>query len=211
MDRDSDRLAPWTGIAFVVLAVAGAITAGNSPDAKSSGTQVLSFYGSHHTRSELSAILLTFSFIALVFFAAALRTYFRHAGANGLGSALVAGAAILAAGQTINEGFVWALAQNATRLSTVSAQTLNVAQNDAVLTSAAGWFIFAVVAWLAILRTHSLPVWLGWVSLVIGLVVVTPVEVAGFFLFLIWMAIVSVMTARRWSTKESLDARNSAL
>lgn len=199
MARDFDRLAPWTGIVFVVLVIGGAVTAGNSPDSKASGAKVLSFYASHQSTSEISAVLLTLGFIAIVFFAGALRTQFRRAGADGLAATLLAGAAIFAAGQTINLGFTWALARNAKTLSVTAAQTLNVAQNDVVLGTAAGWFVFSAVAWLAILRTRALPSWLAWVSLAVGILVLTPIEFLGFLLFVLWVAVASILTARRWN------------
>jgi hypothetical protein len=190
---------------FVVLVVAGAVMAGNGPDAKASGAKVLSFYTAHHARSQASAVLLTLGFIALVLFAASLRTYFRRAGADGPAAAMLAGAAILATGQTINVSFTWALANNAKTLSATAAQTLNVAQNDIVLASAAGWFIFSAVVWLTIMRTRALPTWLGWVSLVIAVVVLTPVEWIGFLLFVIWVAVATVLTARRWVSPPAAD------
>ncbi|MBV9097534.1 MAG: hypothetical protein JO079_05710 [Frankiaceae bacterium] len=198
MGQDRDRLAPWSGAVFVVLVIAGGVMAGNTPGAKATGAKVLSFYLSHHAKSQAAAVLLTLAFVALVLFAAALRTYFRRAGADGLAAALLAGAAILATGQTINVSFTWALAKNAKTLSPTAAQVLNVAQNDVVLASAAGWFIFSSVAWLTIMRTRALPIWVGWVSLVIAVVVLTPLELIGFLLFVIWVAVATVLTARRW-------------
>jgi hypothetical protein len=97
----------------------------------------------------------------------------------------------------INQGFTWALANNVKTLSPTAAQTLNVAQNDVVLASAAGWFIFSAVAWLTIMRTRALPTWLAWVSLLIAVVALTPAELVGFVLFVIWIAVTAVLTARR--------------
>lgn len=109
----------------------------------------------------------------------------------------LAGAALLAAGQTIGAGLSWTLAAAPGQLQPRAAQALNAAANDMVITSAAGWFIFSVAIGLAIIRSKALPRWLGWLSVVIAIVVVTPAEVAAFLAFAVWTVIVSVLTWRR--------------
>src|SRR5262249_8734155 len=139
-----------------------------------------------------------FAFIALVFFAGWLRTYFRRYTAHdGLTVTALAGAALLAAGQTIGAGLSWTLAAAPGQLQPAAAQALNAAANDMVLTSAAGWFIFSVAIGLVIVRGKALPSWLGWVSFVIAVVALTPAEFGAFLALAVWTAIVSVLTWRR--------------
>ena len=199
MHRRWDRCTPLTSLVFVVLVVIGAVAAGNEPDGKASGTKVITYYDHHRGSEHLSAILLTLAFIALVFFAASLRSHLRRSGADGLAATVLAGASILAVGQTLTTGFRWALAESPSSLAPDAAQALNAAANDVVLVSAAGWFILAIAAWLAIVRGAALPTWLGWVSLVIGLLVITPLELIGFLVFVVWTAVVGVLVWRRWS------------
>lgn len=198
--NDRDRAASLTGIAFTVLVAVGAVLSGSTPGDNASGRAVIAFYVKNSGRQQAADVLLTFAFIALVCFAGWLRVHFRLLTAHdGLTVTALAGAALLAAGQTIGAGISWTLAAQSSRLAPAAAQALNAAQNDLVLTSAAGWFIFSVIVGIAILRSKALPGWLGWVSIVIGIVVVTPAEFAAFLAFALWTAIVSVLTWRRSS------------
>ena len=199
VDRDDwGRAASLTGIAFTVLVAAGAALAGSAPGDTASGQAVIAFYVKNGARQKASDVFLAFAFIALVFFAGWLRAYFRrHTAHDSLPVTAIAGAALLAAGQTIGAGLSWTLAASAGHLQPAAAQALNSAASDLVLTSAAGWFIFSVATGLVIIRSKALPSWLGWVSFVIAVVVLTPAEFAAFLAFAVWTVIVSVLTWRR--------------
>jgi hypothetical protein len=47
------------------------------------------------------------------------------------------------------------------------------------------------------LRTRTLPVWLGWVTLVLGIALVTPVGFFALIVGMVWILVVSVMLYRR--------------
>jgi hypothetical protein len=191
------RAASLTGVAFTVLVAIGAVLDGSTPTDTASGQAVIAFYLKHAARQKTAVVLLAFAFIALVFFAGWLRVYFRRqTSQDGLTVTALAGAALLAAGQTIGAGLAWTLAAAPGQLQPAAAQALNAAKNDMVITSAAGWFIFSVVIGLAIIRSKALPSWLGWLSVVIAIVVVTPAEFAAFLAFAVWTVIVSVLTWR---------------
>src|ERR1700722_1496889 len=193
-----DRAASLTGIAFTVLVAIGAVLQGSGPGDNANGQAVIAFYLKNGGRQRASDVFLAFAFVALVCFAGWLRVQFRRQTAHdGLTATALAGAALLAAGQTIGAGLGWTLSAVPGQLAPAAAQALNAAANDMVLTSAAGWFIFSVTAGIAIIRGRTLPAWLGWVSVVIGIVVVTPAEFAAFLAFAVWTVIVSVLTWRR--------------
>jgi hypothetical protein len=203
-----DRAAALTGIAFTVLAAIGAVLQGSSPGDNASSQAVIAFYLKNSGRSRASEVFLAFAFVALVCFAGWLRVQFRRqTGHDGLTTTALAGAALLAAGQTIGAGLGWTLSAAPGQLAPAAAQALNAAANDLVLTSAAGWFIFSVVIGIAIIRGRTLPAWLGWVSVVIGVVVVTPAEFAAFFAFAVWTVIVSVLTWRRSAVIATAEER----
>lgn len=193
--------AKWSsraGAAFTVLAVIGAVLDGSTPGDTASGQAVIAFCLRHAARQKAAVVFLAFAFIALVFFAGWLRVYFRRqTSQDGLTVTALAGAALLAAGQTIGAGLSWTLAAAPGQLQPRAAQALNAAANDMVITSAAGWFIFSVAIGLAIIRSKAPPRWLGWLSVVIAIVVVTPAEFAAFLAFAVWTVIVSVLTWRR--------------
>src|SRR3984885_1273055 len=201
-----DRAASLTGIAFTVLVAIGAMLQGSGPGDNANGQAVIAFYLKNGGRQRASDVFLAFAFVALVCFAGWLRVQFRRQTSHdGLTVTALAGAALLAAGQTIGAGLGWTLAAVPGQLAPAAAQALNAAANDMVLTSAAGWFIFSVTAGIAIIRGRTLPAWLGWVSVAIGIVVVTPAEFVAFLLFAVWTVIVSVLTWRNSAVRESAD------
>jgi hypothetical protein len=209
------RAAALTGVTSTVLVVIGALLAGSAPGDTATGQTVIAFYLKNGPRQKASDVFLAFAFVAVVFFAGWLRVYFtRQTSRDGLTVTALAGAALLAAGQTISAGLSWSLAAAPGHLQPAAAQALNTAANDMVLTSAAGWFIFSGAIGLAIIRSQALPSWLGWVSLVIAVVVVTPAEFAAFLAFAVWLVIVSILTWRRSRTADSvadLDQVSSAV
>jgi hypothetical protein len=79
---------------------------------------------------------------------------------------------------------------------------LNALSNDAVITSTAGLIVFGIAAGLAILGSRRLPRWLGWVAIVMGIVVITPLEGFAFLALVIWMVIVSIIIWRRGRESE---------
>jgi len=189
----SGRLTPLTGVLFVVLVlVGGPLLERSTPGASSAGAHVVAFYSAHRGRERAAAIVLALSFAAFLFFAAVLRARWRRT-QEGLAGALLAAATVVVVGESVSDGVGYALTNAPSRLTPSSAQTLNLLSNDLVLTSAIGFLAFGIVAGLAILRGVGLPRWLGWAAIVIGvLFVVPPLEFAGFFLLLVWIAIVAV-------------------
>lgn len=201
---------PLSGLAFCVLVVAGGFGLEQStPGAKASPTHVIAFYTAHRQRERAGAIVVTFSFIAFLFFSAALRSRWRRRSElEGLSAALLAAATLVVAGQTTATGLVYALTDAPRQLTRSTAQTLNLLKNDLVLTTAAGFFAFALIAAVAILRTRVVPRWLGWTALAIGILFVTPLEFAAFLLLLAWTTTMSVLLLR---TERDLQILGSSL
>jgi hypothetical protein len=138
LDRWS-RWAPFTGIVFAVLFVAGAVIAAinNTPASDASGRNVITFYESHSSALRVAPILLTVACIFLLFFVGLLRTYLRRApNAEGLAALMPVAAAVLLVGETVGGGVEYALADVPSRLDPAAAQALNVLGTDLVLTQA---------------------------------------------------------------------------
>ena len=69
--------------------------------------------------------------------------------------------------------------------------------NDIFFPFEIGLIVFALSIGLAIIASGALPKWLGWVMIVIGVVAFTPVGFFGFFVVLLWAAIVAILIYRR--------------
>lgn len=198
LDRWS-RYSPLTGPLFAVLVmVGGPLLAGNAPGTNAGGAEVIAFYTAHRTRERAGAIVLAFAFVAFLFFAASLRARWRaHPRAEALSALLLACATVHVVGQTAESGITYSLTDAPTHLTRSSAQTLNVLANDVVITTAVGAFAFGLVAGLAILRGVGLPRSLGWISIVLGVLWVTPLEAVGFFGLVAWVVVTSLLVTRQ--------------
>jgi hypothetical protein len=195
-----NRLAPLSGLLFGLMVIVAVVTGGGeTPKASDSATKVVGYYANHRSEIETSGILFALAFLALVLFAGALRSYLRSTGGtDGLGTLVLAGAVLMAAGALGVTGIEYGLAHNLHDFTPETAKTLNFISSEMFLPIVAGGFIFGVCAGLAILHGAALPRWLGWVAIVIGVVaLVPPVSFGALLAFLIWSIVVAVLMYRR--------------
>jgi hypothetical protein len=198
----SNRYAPLTGIAFVVITiVAFATGGGETPNANASPAKVILYYAKHRSEIETSSVLIVFGFLFAVLWAGALRSYLRRTpGAEGLASLVLAGGVLMAVGAVTLAGIEYGLAHQLYHLGPQVAQTLNFLANELFLPLLVGGFLFGVCAGLAILRGAALPRWLGWVAIVIGVAaVIPPVSFFALLGFLLWSLVTSIIAFKRLS------------
>jgi hypothetical protein len=192
------RLAPLTGIVFVVLLVVSFVVGGSTPGVHASGAKVISFYQAHCNKQKISDYLSVLGVIFLVFFAVSLRSHFgRFEQARGLAMLGFGGALVLAIGGATFASISWSLADARNSLDPSAAQALNVLSNDFFWPFEVGVALFGIGYGLAALRSKGLPLWLGWIALLLGIIGMTPL---GFFAFLglmAWSLVASVLIFRR--------------
>ncbi len=172
-----DWLVPLTGIAFLVLVMLGFLVGGEPPDADESAQEIVEFYVDDKDSIMLGAFLLAFGTVFFIFFANYLRTLFRETATS---ATILVGAAIFTVGAAIDATILVALAEAADDIEPASVQTLQALWDNDFVPLAVGITVFLVSVGLSILRTDVLPSWLGWVTLVLALLSVTP---AGFVAF----------------------------
>jgi hypothetical protein len=190
-----ERLAPLTGVVFVVIAVLVFAIGGSTPGNHDTAQQVQDFYGKHHDKHMALAFGLAFAIPFLLFFVSILRHELRRAGGTGqLANAAFAGGVVAAVGFGILAFVHFALADAADSANTIgTTQVLNVLDNGDFIPVAAGMGVLVLGAGMSAVRHGPLPKWLGWAGVVIGILAFTP---AGFIAFLasgIWIAIASVL------------------
>jgi hypothetical protein len=190
-----ERLAPITGLIFVVIVFLVFAIGGSTPGDHASALKVQSFYSKHHDKHVALSLVMAYAIPFLLFFISSLRTDLRRAGGSGqLANAAFAGGVLGAAGFGILVTFHLALADAGANAKTIATtQTLNVLDNNDFIPMAAGIGVLVLASGLAVVRHGGLPKWLGWAGIVIGVLVFTP---AGFFAFIasgIWIAFASVM------------------
>lgn len=203
------RLAPLTGAVFVVLAIVAVVVSGEeTPKASASAAKVVSFYSKNHSALERGAILFALTFLALVLFAGALRSYLRRtSGCEGLAAMVLAGAILMAVGALGGTGIEYGIAHNLHDLTPETVKTLNFVSTELFLPVLAGGFIFGVSAGLAILRGADLPNWLGWVAVLLGIAALIPP--ASFFalgVLVLWSLAVTIVMYRRSGAPAAANA-----
>ncbi len=207
------RLAPLTGIIFAALLVVTFLTS-HSPSVKDSGTQVISYYQRHHSRNELGDLLSGLGVVFFLFWISYLRTYFRDRaagnGGDGLSLAMLVGGIFIGVGGALFASIDFALASDRTHLTPQAAVALNVMNDSFFFPFEIGLVVFALCLGLTVLATAALPKWLGWVMIVVGVAAFTPVGFFGFFLVLLWTAIVSIMLFMRHGSQGDRPAGGQA-
>ena len=192
------RLAPLTGVLFVVLVAAAFIVGGETPDLNDSPQKILNYYNDHDSKQMFAALLLAWGSVAFLFFLGVLRSVLQAAegGVARLATVAFGGGILLAVGMLSFAGFTFTLADAADHLTPAAAQSLNALNSDFFFPLAAGLGALMISTGIVAIRSKVLPAWLGWITLLIGIAALTP---AGFFAFLafgLWSLVVSVMLWR---------------
>jgi len=193
------RIAPLAGIVFVIVSVfAIAILGGDTPDGTASPATVTSFYSHHHGAQAAAAHILPIGTVFLVVFAAG--TYAALPKGRGdlakvgeiiflLGAAVTAGSLLVAAALHL------ALAEGVhDNVSPVAIQGLNAIDNhnDPLFV---GIGILLLGAAAAMTPHRGALRWLGWIALVAGVFMFTPLGFFAVLVGLIWIVATGVVLA----------------
>jgi hypothetical protein len=198
MSSSLRRLAPLTGIPFAILLAYSFFGTPSPPDSKDTGAQVLAHYQAHHSGHIAGDLAGAVAVVFFLFFISSLRTYFKdHEGGDGLSMAAFAGGIFIAMGGAVFTSLDFALADGRNDLTPAAAVAINVLSNDFFFPFEIGLIVFSLCIGLTILNTATLPKWLGWVMIVIGIVAFTPVGFFGFIVITIWSVIVAILIYRR--------------
>jgi hypothetical protein len=199
MSMKSQRLAPLSGIAFVVLIIAGFVfVSGNTPDLKDSATKVVDFYTTHKNRELAAVVVVSVAVLFLGIFVSCLYNRLKEADGAGIWPtvALVGGIAAVAGFFGI-AGVHIALVDGADKHIDPSAMVaMNAIDNDNFPAFALPIGLMLLGSAGAILSGGGFPKWLGWVALVAGIVSFTPVGFIGALLGLLWVIATSIIMSR---------------
>jgi hypothetical protein len=190
---------PLTGIAFIVVAIVGAIIAGEPPDADSPVQEIVDHYTDNKDAIVAGSFVGAAAGVLLVFFGAYLRSVLSAAeGPGGILSALaLVGTAVVAVGLAIDITISIALAEAVDDIEPAAVQALQALWDNDFVPLALGSLIFLISTGLSILRHGALPKWLGWVALVLAVIGFTPIGFVAFIGTGLWIAVVSVMLTVR--------------
>jgi hypothetical protein len=170
------KVAPLLGVLFVVFVV-GSILFGNTPSTSKSPAAVLAFYTSHRGREYTSAFLAGPAVVIGLFWFAYLRNWLQRRDVNERwGTVAFAGGILFAVVGGSAVGFELALVDTTKYLTPATAASLNFLESDLPFILASMAFsVMAIATGIAALKSQYLPTWLGWLSLVVGIIAVLPV------------------------------------
>ena len=200
MPKDKSWLAPLTGLAFFVLAIAAFAIGGEPPDpTEESAREIVDFYVDKEGTQIASAVMAGIGGTLFVFFAGYLRRVLRDAEGQGgiLSAVALAGAVIFAAGLAIDGTITFALAETAEEIDPAAVQALSALWHNDFLPFAVGTQIFLLAMGISVVRYGALPRWIGWIAIVLAVIAVTPIGFAAFIGSGILVAIISVVLAMR--------------
>jgi hypothetical protein len=180
----AERLAPLSAFFVTVFVVAAFAITGETPSTSDSAKEVVDFYTDNKDAVFVGSAFGSLGGLALIWFAASLRTHIRRSeGEPGRVASLPFAAAIMVAvGLTIFSGIEASAADAVDDIPANALLSLNALDNNMFFTLAAGTLLMYASLAVAILRYGVFPKWLGWVSIVLALASLTPV---GFFAFLL--------------------------
>jgi hypothetical protein len=196
------RYAPLSGLVFVALVVVSIIVTGfDSVDSSDSTQKVVDFWNENDKEQVAGAFLGALALVPFLWFLGSLRSALRagEGGTGRLSAIAYAGGIVLAAGGAADASLQFAVAESADDVPAGVTQTLSVLYSDFFLVFPVGVGTLMIATALVILRTKVLPVWLGWVALLLGIVSLTPVGFFAFLVVLAWVVVVSVVLFQQQS------------
>jgi hypothetical protein len=202
MERSSKEwLVPLTGVAFILVVVAGFLVAGDEPpEAKEGGQKIIDFYVDNKDSVQISDFIGVAAGVLLVFFF----SYVGKVVTAALGerrsmlpTVAIVGAGIVAVGVAIDSTIQFALAEAADDIDPAAAQAVQAIWDNDFLPFILGTSLAMLATGIGVVRSGALPAWLGWVAVVIGIVAVTPFGFAGVIATALWILVASVMLTSR--------------
>jgi hypothetical protein len=161
-------LSKWGPLAGVVSAllivVAFAASGTGTPGDNSTGPQVIRWYTAHHGRAVVGDVLVGLAMFFLVAFAATLARHVRRGG-RWIAAGAVGGAIVAAVGLTALLGFDLVLATDTKDLTSASAQTLILLENDFFLPAVVGFGLFGVLGGLFVIGIAALVPPISWFAM----------------------------------------------
>ena len=164
---------PLAGVLTAVLVIISFVSGNSTPDDNATGQHVIQWYTTHHNQEILSDVLVGLAMFFLVVFAATLTRHIRR-GDRWIATGALGGAVVAAVGLTALLGFDLVLATDTKDLTSTSAQTLILLENDFFLPAVIGFGLFGVLGGLAVVAGRILPAWMGWALFVIGIAALVP-------------------------------------
>ena len=191
-----EKLLPLTGVLFAILFVIGFAVTGEPPDTTESAEEILKYYD--QDKLFFGIIALGLGAILFMLFASALRRHLRATGPEWLATLVYAGSIIFVVGLSIFAWTQFALLTAAEDKNLSVLQTLNYLDNNNFPPAIIGLCLVMLATAWHVLKSRSLPVWIGWVSLLLAVIALAgPLGFITFLATIPWTLIVAIVLYRR--------------
>ena len=191
------RVAPLTGIAFLVLSLAGVVIMGESPDFAAKPDEFVAFYADEKARIIFGAMVFNVGVFFLLWFLGSLASASRRAeGGDGRVSRLaygggLVGSALLLAGMSINLLAGLRVDENGALSDDVAVVYGDLSTTFGFIGGPIGFAVLLAGVAVVNARTPFLPGWLTWVTGLLAIGLFEPFASWAFVLALpVWVAIV---------------------
>jgi hypothetical protein len=209
MGKISKWFPPFTGVIFVALFVVILILIGQGQDAtKKTAQEIVNHYNDNNTKESIGSICIGFASVFILYFGGWLRRMLRDAeGPDGILSTVVFGAVVVfSAGAAVGGSIHLALADLADDISPVALQAINGIDFDLFFFFPVGLGTMILATGISAVRHGSLPRWLAWVSIVVGVLFFSPVFWVDFVAAPLWILIVSIIGISRATRSDAAPA-----
>jgi hypothetical protein len=207
------RIAALSGVAFVVLIVPAFILTSGAPDPGATPAKIRHYILANKSHYSLGGLLTVLAVVFGLFFYGYLRAYFRSMpGLEWLASVFFGGAIVFGAGAALAGGLDLTIGDHPSALSAGSLQLLNSLNTDLSTASLAiGLAVLYISAGFIIYKSRALPVWLAWVSWLLGLLAATFfLSVVALFVTPLWVLLLGILLASR-NPPIGVSSRDSAI
>jgi hypothetical protein len=200
-----ERLAPLGGALFGVMMIVGVLVTGEPLDTDASGEEVIKHYDD--AKYFVGIIMLALGAVVFMFFAAALRKHVATRGPEWLAALVFGGAIVFTVGLAGFASSQFALVDAADQKAVGAAQALNIIDNNNFPPAVIGACVLLLGMAAHILQSRSLPRWIGWASLVIGILALAgPLGILAFILFAPWSIVVGITLYRQGTSASTAAA-----
>jgi hypothetical protein len=193
------RFLPLTGVLAIIVVVVAVVVGGETPSVDDPLREIISYYRDNDTEQMTASALLAWGAAIFLVFATYLWTVVRAAQRDrGVGSTLLlAGAIVLTVGLAIFAAIGFTLGDAGDDLGPGAVQALNALNSDFFFPAIIGMFAFHVGAAAVILGSRVLPVWLGWVSVALAVIAITPIGWVTLPVMGLWVIVASILLTMR--------------
>jgi hypothetical protein len=196
---------PLSGVLFLILVIVSGLIAGEPPSVDDPVQEIVDHYVDNKDSIMVGSLIGVIGTFFFLVFASYLRNVLRAAaGEDGLlANVAFAGAIILVVGAAIDQTIYFALAETADEIEPSSVQALQALWDNDFIPFVIGAGSFLLASGLSIVIHGSLPKWLGWIAILLGVVCFTPVGFAGFLGGALWILIASIVMTMRARSETS--------